>query len=106
MTSRSITAAFPLSVMDGTMRQQKPTLREQTVQLWSELRQTAVCLTTISYQTTGILYSTEADILLYYTGLLKKMDGIWNRYNLKSTGRIYTFCILKCSEKFKVLDLP
>ena len=34
------------------------------------------------------------------------MDGIWNRYNLKSTGRIYTFRILKCSEKFKVLDLP
>ena len=23
-----------------------------------------------------------------YTGLSKKMDGIWNRYNLKSTGRI------------------
>ena len=40
------------------------------------------------------------------TGLSKKMDGIWNRYNLKSTGRIYTFGILKCSEKFKVLDLP
>ena len=40
------------------------------------------------------------------TGLSKKMDGIWNRYNLKSTGRIYTFCVLKCSEKFKVLDLP
>ena len=39
------------------------------------------------------------------TGLLKKMDGIWNRYNLKSTGRIYTFGVLKCSEKFKVLDL-
>ena len=35
----------------------------------------------------------------------KKMDGIWNRYNLKSTGRIYTFGVLKCSEKFKVLDL-
>jgi hypothetical protein len=34
------------------------------------------------------------------------MDRIWNRYNLKSTGRIYTFGILKCSEKFKVLDLP
>jgi len=34
------------------------------------------------------------------------MDGIWNRYNLKSTGRIYTFGILKCSEKFKVLDSP
>ena len=33
------------------------------------------------------------------------MDGIWNRYNLKSTGRIYTFGILNCSEKFKVLDL-
>ena len=40
------------------------------------------------------------------TGLSKKMDGIWNRYNLKSTGRIYMFGILKCSEKFKVLDLP
>ena len=34
------------------------------------------------------------------------MDGIWNGYNLKSTGRIYTFGVLKCSEKFKVLDLP
>jgi len=34
------------------------------------------------------------------------MDGIWNRYNLKSTGRIYMFGISKCSEKFKVLDLP
>ena len=34
------------------------------------------------------------------------MDGIWNRYNLKSTGRIYAFGVLKCSEKFKVLDLP
>ena len=40
------------------------------------------------------------------TGSSKKMDGIWNRYNLKSTGRIYTFGVLKCSEKFKVLDLP
>jgi hypothetical protein len=35
-----------------------------------------------------------------------KMDGIWNRYNFKSTGRIFTFGVLKCSEKFKVLDLP
>jgi len=43
---------------------------------------------------------------LGYTGLSKKMDGIWNRYNVTSTGRIYTFCVLKCSEKFKVLDLP
>jgi len=33
------------------------------------------------------------------------MDGIWNRYNLKGTRRIYTFGVLKCSEKFKVLDL-
>ena len=39
-------------------------------------------------------------------GSSKKMDGIWNRYNLKSTGRIYTFGVLKCSEKFKALDLP
>ena len=43
---------------------------------------------------------------LQNTGLSKKMDGIWNPYNLKSTGRIYTFGILKCSEKFKVLGLP
>jgi len=42
----------------------------------------------------------------FRTGSSKKMDGIWNRYNLKSTRRIYTFGILKCSEKFKVLDLP
>jgi len=42
----------------------------------------------------------------HVTGLSKKMDGIWNRYNLKSTGRIYTFGVLKCSGKFKVLDLP
>jgi hypothetical protein len=36
----------------------------------------------------------------------EKIDGIWNRYNVKSTGRIYTFRILKYSEKFKVLDVP
>jgi hypothetical protein len=41
-----------------------------------------------------------------YTGLSKKTDGILNRYNLKSTGRIYTIGVLKSSEKFKVLDLP
>ena len=50
--------------------------------------------------------STGNFILISITGLSKKMDGIWNRYNLKSTGRIYTFGVLKCSEKFKVLDLP
>jgi len=60
------------------MRQQKPTLREQTVQLWSELRQTAVCLTTISYQTTGILYSTEADILLYYIKMYHENVTLWS----------------------------
>ena len=50
--------------------------------------------------------SVSNDMSIGYRGLSKKMDGIWNRYNLKSTGRIYTFGILKCSEKFKVLDLP
>ena len=49
---------------------------------------------------------TENIIHYGYTGLSKKMERIWNRYNLKSTGRIYTFGVLKCSEKFKVLDLP
>ena len=44
--------------------------------------------------------------LIQYTGSSKKTDGIWNRYNSKSSGRIYTFRGLKCSEKFKVLDLP
>jgi hypothetical protein len=39
------------------------------------------------------------------TGSSKKMDGIWNSYNLKSTRRICKYGILKCSEKFKVLDL-
>ena len=34
------------------------------------------------------------------------MDGIWNRCNLKSTRRIYTFGVIKCSEKFKGLELP
>jgi hypothetical protein len=34
------------------------------------------------------------------------MDRIWNRYNLKSTRRIYKIGILKCSEKFTVLYLP
>ena len=34
------------------------------------------------------------------------MDGIWNRYNLQSTRRIYTFRTLQCSETFKVLELP
>ena len=37
--------------------------------------------------------------------VIEKDGRNWNRYNLKSTGRIYTFCVLKCSEEFKVLDL-
>jgi hypothetical protein len=41
-----------------------------------------------------------------YTGSSKKINGIWNSYNLKNTGQIYTFGILKCSEKFKGLGLP
>jgi len=39
-------------------------------------------------------------------GSSKKMDGILNRYKLKSTRRIYTFGVLKCSEKLKVSDFP
>ena len=50
-------------------------------------------------------YKAKTGNKIIYTGLSKKMDGIWNRYNLKSTGRIYTFGVLKYSEKFKVLDL-
>jgi len=44
--------------------------------------------------------------LLIYTGLSKKMDGILNRYNLKSTGRIYTFGVLKYSDFGKVTPSP
>ena len=50
--------------------------------------------------------SIQFQVCVLYRGSSKKMDGIWNRYNLKSTRRIYTFGVLKCSEKFKVLDLP
>ena len=52
------------------------------------------------------VYKTAEGTMRKNTGLSKKMDGIWNRYNLKSNGRICTFGVLKCSEKFKVLDLP
>ena len=52
------------------------------------------------------MFRPDVAIIYDNTGLSKKMDGIWNRYNLKSTGRIYTFGVLKCSEEFKVLDLP
>ena len=53
-----------------------------------------------------LLRQLEVLCIIRNVGLSKKMDGIWNRNNLKSTGRIYTFGVLKCSEKFKVLDLP
>jgi len=39
-------------------------------------------------------------------GHRKRWTGFLNRYNLKSTERIYKFRILKCSGKFKVLYLP
>ena len=52
------------------------------------------------------MFIQQRNLLHFNTGSSKKMDGIWNRYNLKSTRRIYTFGVLKCSEKFKVLDLP
>ena len=54
----------------------------------------------------GLAYSPRGDVSYFYTESSKKMDGFWNRYNLKSTGRIYTFGVLKCLEKFQVLDLP
>jgi hypothetical protein len=53
-----------------------------------------------------LCFNVRHSIVIYNTGLSKKMDGIWNRYSVKSTGRIYTFGISKCSEKFNVLDLP
>ena len=34
---------------------------------------------------------TSVYVRVGYTGSSKKMEGIWNRYNLKSTRRIYTF---------------
>jgi len=40
-------------------------------------------------------------IKIQNTGSSKKMDGIWNRCNVKSTRRIYTFDFLKCSEILK-----
>ena len=64
-----------------------------------------VCYVT-TVRTSQCWCSTEWGTYAGNTGLSKKMDGIWNRYNLKSTGRIYTFSVLKRSEKFKVLDLP
>jgi len=53
----------------------------------------------------NFFFHVEQEELSRYTGSSKKMDGIWNRYNLKHTGRIYTFGVLKCSEKFKGLDV-
>ena len=79
-------------VTDTLTNQKK---RQSTVRIW--LSPSAL---------TDLQLATRQVYGQVYTGLSKKMDGIWNRYNLKSTGRIYTFGILKCSEEFKVLDLP
>ena len=65
-----------------------------------------ICGTEYSQTTVPYEVHKSNNSLVIYTGSSKKMDGIWNRYNLKSTRRIYTFGVLKCSEKFKVLDLP
>ena len=50
------------------------------------------------------MWTQEIETAVENTGSSKKMDEILNRYNLKSNGRIYTFGVLRCSEKFKVLD--
>ena len=60
----------------------------------------------MSVRNLKVVFCTTFGTRVINTGSSKKIDGIWNRYNLKSTGRIYTFGVLKCSEKFKVLDLP
>jgi len=39
-------------------------------------------------------------------GHRKRWTEFETAITLKSTKRIYTFGVLKCSEKFKVLDLP
>jgi len=38
------------------------------------------------------VWAARACVWLQHCLPSKKMDGIWNRYNLKSTRRIYTFC--------------
>jgi len=47
----------------------------------------------------SVIHICLQQVMYYrYTGSSKKMDGIWNRYNLKSTIWIYKFCVLKRSE--------
>ena len=50
------------------------------------------------YETFRILRIIQLD-----TGSSKKMDGIWNRYNLKSTGRIYTFPQIETFEQERAI---
>jgi len=57
--------------------------------------------TVLSYEICGPDLTTWGN-----TGSSKKLEGILNRYNLKSTKRINTFGIFKVSETFKALDLP
>jgi len=64
----------------------------------------AMLLYLISHQVSPL--TRASNYFNVYRVIEKKMNGIWNRYNLKSTRGIYTFGVLKCSEKFKVLDLP
>ena len=94
MISRGWWESFPLSPAVSQ-------ISASTVE-YSLLLVRAVDAFLVLWNETIMFRASESD----YTGLSKKMDGIWNRYNLKSTGRIYTFGVLKCSEKFKVLDLP
>ena len=82
---------------------------DRKVKLTSSLQKGTGCSFGVSYR--GVYFATYLYLVSISrmhrsTGLSEKMDGIWNRYNLKSTGRIYTFGVLKCSEEFKVLDLP
>jgi hypothetical protein len=82
---------------------QLPYIVFHTYTVWAEYLFSSVPLT--------CAFTLDVFTVLYFnsswpTGSSKKMNGIWNRYNVKSTRRIYTFGFLKCSEKFKVLDLP
>ena len=70
----------------------------------TKARMRSVYLPWVWYQNVASFKYLE--IMLLNTFSSKKMDGILNRYNLKSTRRIYTLGFLKCSETFKVLHVP
>ena len=88
-----------------------PAPRRRTILYEQTVPQPVKVILTFSTPEESSLFSQNKVTTLFsqphvYTESSKKMDGIWNRYNLKRTGRIYTFGVLKCSEKSKVLDLP